>query len=280
MVRPETPTEPPRARPRSSIALDRAEVKVVTGRPARPNTVTLSFGPALGLPWKLLIVSALAAQVFALPVFSFMGWFLASLVHEMGHSAMAWACGMPAFPAIRLDGHAAAVHSAQEPWLVFAIAAGLGALAWHRRHESKAQAIACGVLAVVVPMIAFSHRWRELAFLLMGHGGELVFAFLALLRAAAVHARGTLERGLYATVAWYLLWRNATLFFGLMTSLEALIHYYGSGSFGMTNDLIRAAEDVLDCSVQALAGGMFVATIAVLPLAFFLMVARARRSCA
>lgn len=255
-----TSLEPPETR--SSIDWQHAVVRVVGG----PRPDAMSAPGWLDLPWKLLAVAALASQLFALPVFSYMGWFLSSLVHEMGHAAFAWGVGMPAFPAIRLDGHAAAMHSAQVPWLAFAIAGGLAYLAWLRR-EHVPQAVALGALAVAFPCIAFANAARELLFLLMGHGGELTFATIALVRATNDEDHGTLERGLYATLAWYLLWKNATLFFGLATSTQALIEYSGSGSFGMTNDLIRAAEDVLGWPVPRVAAWMLAATIAVPPAA-------------
>src|SRR5687768_14230403 len=54
-------------------------------------------------PWIYLAIGLATAPVFALtPILGFMGWFLASLVHEMGHAAFAWVCGMPAIPAISL----------------------------------------------------------------------------------------------------------------------------------------------------------------------------------
>ena len=47
-------------------------------------------------------MGALLAPVFSLtPILQYMGWFLGSLCHEIGHSVVAWVFGMPAFPAIR-----------------------------------------------------------------------------------------------------------------------------------------------------------------------------------
>ncbi|MFG0315990.1 MAG: hypothetical protein ACF8XB_01860 [Planctomycetota bacterium JB042] len=252
------PVEPPPPRPAFQVVGGRKDRVVV-----HEDDVACEPAP---FPGRTVALGGLLAQAFALPVLSFMGWFLASLVHEMGHAAMGWLCGMPSFPAIRLDGHAAAVHSEQSTGLVFFVAAGLGWLAWSRR-EHRLQAAALGALAVGAPLIAFAGPLRELAFLVMGHGGELIFAGLAFLRAADVDEREAVERTLYATLAWYLLSKNLTLFFGLITSAEVMIEYYGSGSFGLTNDLIRAAEDVLDCSVQAVATGMLAASLSVVPVA-------------
>ena len=94
------------------------------GRPSPPLHV-----------WLYLGLGAITGPVFGLtPMLGYMGWFLASLVHEMGHAGFAWACGMPAFPAIALDGHAAAMHGEQSPALVILIALALSAVAWTKLH--------------------------------------------------------------------------------------------------------------------------------------------------
>ena len=65
-------------------------------------------------PWMYLGIGLVTAPIFALtPVLQLMGWFFASLVHEMGHSGFAWVCGMPSIPAISPTGHAAALHGDQ-----------------------------------------------------------------------------------------------------------------------------------------------------------------------
>lgn len=44
--------------------------------------------------------------------------------------------------------------------------------------------------------------------------------------------------------------------------------YAESGSFGLTNDMLRLAEDVIDCRLQAVALFMLLVTLCVLPAAF------------
>jgi hypothetical protein len=62
-------------------------------------------------PYVVVAIGAALAPVFGLtPILQYMGWFLTSLVHEMGHCVAAWLFGSPAYPAIRIDGHAAAIH--------------------------------------------------------------------------------------------------------------------------------------------------------------------------
>ena len=195
-----------------------------------------------------------------------MGWFLASLVHEMGHAAMAWLFGSPAFPAISLEGHAVAVHSEQV--LVFALLvwAGLAGAAWWKL-AGRARWMAIGVVALVYPALAFTQA-REVLHLLAGHGAELAFATLCLWKTLdGGFTESRLERGLYGTVGWYLLGRNALLCFGLVTSAASRDEYAGNGSFGLTNDMIRVAEELLGWRLESVALLVLVGSIAVLPAA-------------
>jgi hypothetical protein len=227
-------------------------------------------------PWFFLALGLATAPVFALtPILGFMGWFLASLVHEMGHAALAWFCGMPAVPAISLAGHAAAIHSDQVPLFVACVAALLAFGAW-RIFEGRARWIALGLIAVFYPLIALTGL-KELLHLLAGHGGELAFATLALWKALdGGFTDSRAERALYGTVGWYLLGKNALLCFGLMTSQSARSRYHQNGSFGLQNDLIRVANDVLGWPLEGVAFCMLVASVLVLPAAILLWRARLR----
>jgi hypothetical protein len=221
-------------------------------------------------PWIYLAIGAVTAPVFALtPLLGFMGWFLASLVHEMGHSAVAWFFGMPAFPAISLEGHAASVHSDQIVFFALVVWAGLGGAAWHFL-EGRARWIALGIVAVVYPALAFTQA-KEFLQLLAGHGGELAFGVLALWKTLdGGFTESRLERALYGTVGWYLLGKNAKLCLGLMFSGSSREWYAENGSFGLTNDMIRAAEEVLHTRLQSVAFLMLLATFAALAAAFAL----------
>ena len=231
--------------------------------------------------WSYLAIGALTAPVFALtPLLGFMGWFLASLVHEMGHAAFAWLCGMPAFPAIALDGHAAAMHGEQLPVLALLIAVALASSAW-RWLDGRARWVAAGLLALGYPAVAFTPA-RELLHLLAGHGAELAFATLALWKTLdGGFTDSKAERGLYGTVGWFLWGKNVALCWGLVRSPAARAEYESSGSFGLTNDYLRVARDVLGWRVESVALVMLLLALAVLPAALGLwrasLVARASR---
>jgi hypothetical protein len=198
-----------------------------------------------------------------------MGWFLSSLVHEMGHAGFAWLCGMPAVPAISPIGHAAAVHGEQNLVLVALAGGGLAYAAW-RFLADHARWIALVLVAVIYPAVALTPA-KELLFLFAGHAGELAFATLSLWKALdGGFTASKLERALYGTVGWYLAGKNVFLCVGLMTSASARVDYASNGSFGLTNDYIRAAEDVLGWRLESVALFMLVASLATIPAAILL----------
>lgn len=235
---------------------------------SRPRAALLPSEPAPQgpNPWVVMAIGALLAPVLAtLPLLQYVGWFLASLVHEMGHCVAAWFFGLPAYPAIRLDGHAAAVHSEQKLGLVLFVWALLACLVWSLRRTARARWVA-GVGFALYPMLAFTQA-HELIHLLAGHGGELVFAGIFVYRAlSGGFTESVPERITYATCGLYLLGRNVVLDFGLMTSEAARAAYAGNGSFGLTQDFIRAAR-MLDWHLGAVGALMLVLSLLTLPLA-------------
>ena len=220
-------------------------------------------------PWVTLGLGALLAPVFAfVPLLQYMGWFLASLVHELGHVIVAWFFGQPAFPAIRLDGHAAAMHSGQQTILVIAVGVGLAALVYAVRHRPRLR-VALGALLVLYPVLAMTEA-HEVLHLVGGHVSEMVFAAIFFYRAmSGGFTESTAERVAYATMAWFLLGRNVILNGGLMFSETARGTYFGNGSFGLTNDFIRAARH-LGWSLEGVAALMMLVACFVLPAGWWL----------
>ncbi len=219
-------------------------------------------------PWVVMAIGAMLAPALGvLPLLQYVGWFLASLVHETGHCAVAWFFGLPAYPAIRLDGHAAAMHSEQKLLLVALVWGILAAIAFGVRRRPRARWIAGGAV-LLYPLLAFSEA-HELLHLLAGHGGELAFAGIFFYRALSGGFTESIpERITYAACAWYLLGRNVVLDFGLMTSEAARQAYVGNGSFGLTQDFVRAAR-MLEWHLGAVGALMLVLSLATLPLAWW-----------
>jgi hypothetical protein len=205
-----------------------------------------------------------AIVVGLLPILGYMAWFMASLCHEMGHSAAAMLTGSLAVPAIRLDGHAAAASTDPIFLARFVIWAAL--IAWAsriwRRGGSRAFAIA---LVVCYPLLAWPAR--EVFRLYSGQFGELLFASVFLWRAwTGGFTESPLERPLYAILGWILVQRNLVLSWGLITSDAARAEYWSNGSFGIPNDLLRIAHDHLGIALSTAAIPLLLGTLAT-PLA-------------
>lgn len=222
------------------------------------------FPPAL----VYLLVGAVLAPIFTLtPVLQYMGWFLGSLTHEMGHCIAAWFSGCPAYPAIRLDGHAAAMHQEQQIVVVAVLWLGMAYAGWSLRAH-RGWLIACGLGLVLQPLLAFT--WLgELLHLAAGHLGELAFATICFARVLdGGFTKSGAERAAYALLGWYLVGRNVWLHAGLVLSSARREWYEGSGSFGLTNDLIRIAQDLLGCHIEPVALVMTCCCALPLPLAW------------
>lgn len=215
-----------------------------------------------------------AVPTFALaPVSEFIGAFLASVIHETGHVAAAFLCGMLALPEISAVEHASAAHSAQSPILVVIIGIALLCVAG-LRFEGPARWTALALTAVLYPWIALTEA-KELLHLLAGHGAELVFSALCLWAALdGGFTRLKLGRLLCSTIGWYLLVRHFGLCSSLVhsTSLRAL--YTPQQHFVLANDYVRIAVNLLACPPKYVVLTMTVASLLVLPAAIFLWVVR------
>lgn len=224
---------------------------------------------------QFLLIGIPIAYLFSVtPMVQFMGWFLASLFHEFGHSVAGWFMGFPSVPAISLSGHAAAVHG--EALLIVRVAsfaAALGALRW--RWTGPKFFWASAALAAVYALLIFT-RLGEVLFLTSGHLGELAAGGLCLWRALsddACHHRA--ERLAYAMLGWFLIGRNISLGLGLAFSASARATYAGNGSFGLVNDYLRLANDELGVQVSTV--GFAMGTVSLLvPIAAIAAFTRSR----
>ena len=259
------PTQPPAKTKHVSLPRDRGDDEILPPRGGR--RVATADAPILGVPRGLavwVVGGALAPLFAATPILQYMAWFLSSLVHEMGHTAMAWLMGCSAVPAIRLDGHAATPTAEQSRVAAYGMWIALAAVStWLWRTDRRRLALFTAAAVIAYPMIALDPVRRPLAHLLGGHLGEVLFATLALYRSLSGRATAHLaERIAYAMVGWYLWGHNLTLTYGLATDAAVRDHYESNGSFGLTNDYIRVAEEILDWPLTKVA---WWATVAALP---------------
>ncbi len=219
------------------------------------------------IPWRWLHLAAgiPIALVLCFGPLRFMGWFLTALVHEMGHTVAAWFFGCPAYPAIRLDGHAAAFHQEQSVMLALVVW-GLLCLAVWKLAGRRRLRIAMIALTAVYPLIAFTGA-KEVVHLLAGHLSELVFATVFFWRAlTGWFVKKEAERPLYAALGWIWSVGAVVLFASLLFSDSGRQAYLSGGSFGLTNDLVRVAR-ILGVSLGATAFPMLLLALLPLPLA-------------
>lgn len=237
-----------------------------------PSTAEFEFRERAPARESLLFlgIGLLLSPVFAfLPYLQFFDWFLTSLFHESGHCFFAWMMGQPAFPAISLTGHAAAMHQDQSTLLAVGVFAALAWCAWHLR-DRKFLHWSFIAAAIAQPLLAFTSG-KEVLFLLGGHLGELTFGTICFWRTLqGGFTQNNVERVLYAVLAWYLVGHNVALSLGLMFSEAARQEYAGNGSFGMTNDYLRLAHEVLGVSLPSVACGMLLVALIPVPLALLL----------
>jgi hypothetical protein len=244
--------------------------------PIRGSVPVVEDDRILGMPrsvFYLLLGVPLAVLFTWGPVMRYAGWFLKSLVHEMGHTAAAWFLGCPAFPAIRLDGHAAAMHSEQVLLLTAAVWAGLAYGVFHFRTRRSLLIIFLAA-AAHYPLLAYT-GFREVAHLAAGHLGELVFATIFFWRAlSGGFVNSEVERPVYAMLGWFWMGGNLFLFGSLVLSEASRQWYYLNGSFGMRNDFIRLAEDFFHVPLAMVCLPMIL--ISLLPLPAALLIKRFR----
>lgn len=230
--------------------------------------------------WFYLAIGLLTAPILTFtPLLQRMGWFLTSLFHETGHVVVAWFFGHPAVPAIRLDGHAAAVHGEQQFFLCILVLGSLGYLVYQFRQHKKLRVV-FGAIALLYPLFAFTGA-KEVLHLVGGHVGELTIAAVFFTRAiSGGFTHSSAERGLYATVAWYLYGKNLYLCAGLAGSEEMRAWYRSSGSFGLKNDYIRLG-DLMGWSLSNVGALMLLVSLTALPIAYKVTVTgcNSRNSC-
>lgn len=212
----------------------------------------------------LLLGLPLAGLFTVTPIVRFMGWFLSSLFHESGHALAGWFMGHPTIPKISLEGHAMASHG-EAMWVVrAAVIAGTVALLRTQLSGARLRAVLTVIGALYAALILTP--LGEVLFLTSGHMGELAMAAVCLWRAATEDAcHHDAERAAYATLGWYLAIDNVVLSFGLAFSESARATYATSGSFGLTNDYLRLAQEHLGTGVApvgALTGVMALAVVA------------------
>jgi hypothetical protein len=182
-----------------------------------------------------------------------MGEGISFLVHELGHTFVAWFFGCTALPAIVMT-----VVFEQNPAFAALVWGGLVFLAVRYRRAPRWNLLFAGA-AVLYPLLAFTTA-HVTAFDLGGHFAEAAFAAWAFRRAVRSE-RPDWERVVWAFFALYLVARNVKLFGGVALSAAARTDYLTVAITGQ-NDLVKVAATT----------GLSLTTLAFLVAVLFLVV--------
>lgn len=209
--------------------------------PARGAAAPPPRGPGLAGAWRALPPAARTLAAAFVPSV-LLGWFfpfrvmgegISFLVHELGHTLVAWFFGCSALPAVVMT-----VVFAQSLAVAAIVQGALVFLAVKYRHAPRWNVLFVSV-AAVYPFLAFTSA-HLVAFDLAGHIAEAAFAAWAF-RRAVDDERPEWERPVWAFFAFYLVARNVKLFAGVAFSAAARTDYLTVAIAGR-NDLVKVAE--------------------------------------
>ncbi|MBK9375008.1 MAG: hypothetical protein IPN03_15100 [Holophagales bacterium] len=223
-----------------------------SGSPA-PGSVPAAWG-ALAPGVRALLVAFVPSVLLGwfFP-FRVMGEGISFLVHELGHTLVAWFFGCSAMPAIVMT-------------IVFAQSRVFAALVWGAlvffavkyRHAPRWN-VGLAALALAYPLVAFTPA-HVTAFDIGGHLAEVAFAAWAFRRAVRGE-RPEWELPVWAFFAFYLVARNVKLFGGVVLSAAARTDYQTIAITGQ-NDMVKVAATT----------GLSLTTVAALTALVFLVV--------
>lgn len=222
-----------------------------------------AFHPATAMVAGLVFYPL--ARLFYIPAYVLN--FLATFVHECGHSLVAWSMGAVSIPTVSIAGGGVA------PWygpflpLQLAVVGGLGFAAWHYR-DRRMKAVLLGVLALVCGAITFSGH-HEAAITSGGVLFELGGAAACFVVAVSGDLERPFERPLYALWGWYMLLNRASETWLMLRNpayYESQRVYESGLAAGLTNDL-HSFQDALGWSAKTLTGTVFALCLLVLPAA-------------
>ncbi len=165
--------------------------------------------------------------------------YLKILIHEVGHSVVAWSFGYPGVPTFNLQhGGGVARHGPQASWLLTAISIVFVLFVIKNFKNPTAMVLsgigACGYI------LSLSTPFHKMIELYMGHGFELLLATVFIYRAAsnwAVHHG--LERFLYGFAGFYLIYENIVFVWLLLFDKGYRQVYFDGIAPGLLNDFYR-----------------------------------------
>jgi hypothetical protein len=219
--------------------------------------------------WIVLAASlGIVAVVFAVPLLKHIFNTLMILVHEMGHMIFGWVLGYPSAPAFDLTyGGGVTLHTDRSTLLLIVIYALLAFLVFSFRKNTRALIFLLTIMLVHFALTITS--LNQVLILFMGHGTELliagIFFYRALSGAAVVHS---VERPLYAAIAFFIMFSDISFSYRLMTSPFARAEYADAKGGGHWMDFSRIAIDHLHVNLTSIALVFFLCCLITLPVGF------------
>jgi hypothetical protein len=175
---------------------------------------------------------------------------LATVIHELGHTATAWLFGYPALLAFDLTyGGGQSIATARQPVLILAVY-GVFAFFLLRAWGDWPRLLMWAVLLALYSLAAFTVL-HQVLMSGMGHGGELLFAGIFLYRAlSGSQILRREERPLYAWLGLSMLAFTARFGFELTTSAEHREAYHEAHGGGHVMDFDVIADQYLACPLE------------------------------
>lgn len=206
-------------------------------RPAAPPLLDAEAGRALAIGFVLSVI------ILASPLLTFVLSPLVTLVHELGHAAIAWLFGYPAIPSfdfIHGGGITLQANNRFTP-ILFVLYSAWGYSLYRFRAQVRLSQILLG-MGVGYTICAFTPL-SEVLMVSMGHGFELGFVGLFLYRALSGAAcRMAAERPLYGMLACYIWLYDLKFAHNLLFDQEMRqIYIQGKGGV-LDHDFVRLAN--------------------------------------
>lgn len=178
---------------------------------------------------------------------------LVTLIHEMGHTVMAWIFGIPAIPAFDfMHGGGLTINFQQETTLLVAIYAFGLFLAYTYRNNFQTLLIIIGLgcLHAISIMTSLSN----ILILFMGHGVELLIAALFIYRSltntSIIHS---IERPLYSILGFYIIFHDIAFSWKLINDAGYRVEYEAQKGGYHFGDFSRIAEQYLHVDMSSVA---------------------------
>lgn len=241
-------------------------------RPVLNKTAFLEAEEAATDPWMPQAIDqegwtaiatgiGLALLVLALPQVTFLLSPIITIVHELGHTLTNWIFGYPAIPAFDfMHGGGVTMQTQRLHFLMGIVYSGFGFLFYIYWQNYLTARVLLGV-AIAYSICAFTGI-HDFLVLSMGHGFELIFAGIFMVRAISGYGcRYSIERPLYGMLGAYVTLYDIQFSWRLIfDQTTRAIYQQGKGGV-IDHDLVRIARDVFQVDLTLTASLMLLLTL-------------------